>query len=154
MVFQRPRSAYDDAIRIDANSIDDLFAIRTAYARYYFTTTLRVVREINVAKIDLAGIYQVYFFKSYRGEGEEEDRRTTVGKWVNALWKARGRVGKVATDRVLFIGVTRSALIVSIRDSDSYVRNVVGAGFDALANDNENTFVHRWDPTRICANAE
>jgi hypothetical protein len=59
MVFQRPGSAYDDAIRIDANSIDDLFAIRTAYARYYFMTALRAVGEINVAKIDLAGIYQV-----------------------------------------------------------------------------------------------
>jgi hypothetical protein len=138
MVFMSPGSAYDNGIFIAEQSIDDAAAIRTAYASYYFDVTLGGFGgDVEMAgrseKIQLAGVYEVYFLESYIGRHIKSDS-SSILKWVDALWDIRNTFGKEITDKALFVGaMRRRGQIVKI--VPGYTGEVITSGLYALVND-------------------
>lgn len=133
MAFVSPGSVYDGKILIGEKSIDDPVAIRTAYAQYYFTTTIGDIRTSTGESALLAMAYERYYLDSYSGKFIGRHLRSM--KWSDALWDIRTQFGAKITDKALYVGLQRRNDGMKAADADSYMRNIIILGFDPLLND-------------------
>jgi hypothetical protein len=68
MAFISPGSVYDGKLLIGEKSIDDPAVIRTAYAQYYFMTTIGDIQTSAGESGQLAMVYERYYLDSYSGK--------------------------------------------------------------------------------------
>jgi hypothetical protein len=130
MVYTSEDGSLEGRIVLGEETVGDSMALRAAYARYYFATTVGSITTQQGMNDQLAMIYEIYFLESYSGSRIAQD-----SEWNAVLWELRNKFGAKTMDSALLTGLQRRENATRFDNANAYIANVIERGLEPHLND-------------------